>query len=842
MLSRMFWFFFGLAVLDIAAAIPQAPAKWNSPRAASATSQKPVDCPKFPDDTQNLEFPKQGCLNFLDVIEEGGMAEIRREVNVPRSDPRTAKLLLAIRGPTRRVIRFYVQNLKANLQKKNLHIKLTFVRFDKRFEKGPQADGKTSAEKDGGPCHVVIKIIPEKPAVYLAQQIAHELYHCVQFQEHPNLIPPEKVFLWVLDGSANFFTYLQYPMDPSTDLDANAPHYYDPKVPLYHDDQQYTSCLFFHFLLNSGWSLEQIDTWVRTRKLLGESAEQAALAADPKIGDAFGKFATMFHDKKIYFDANSLYRINTDMQPGNEVPARPLEGINLPEVGDKDFLDIEDVVSWTFKKYSVRLQDKQTVSTTLTWAKAPAPNVVVWSRALRQGKRPSAWAKTLPKVHSGCNGAVDYEFLVVPITDADTVSGTLHFKREEDDKCSCPVKSPGSAPIKRIPAIDGRNVDLLVPRQQGNHSGSCTASLTTSSPTQGPPSTPSMNIAEVIWSIIGIDPSTIVLSTSTLSYATTACESSQTSPIDNAGTYNATIASQAQKTLIPIPPIATLANSRITESHTTQPNPRITESNRPTTTSSPVPSTQEFETSQTLPSTTVQEPPTTTPSSDPNSPGSEDWLEEGEEWDGSWPSPNESPLSEEPEEETDPEDDEVSCASCLIGTWSADKASMETHSQKPYFWYIHPGFDFATAKFSATYKLTFQAPPSGEQPIPGEQMSFSLHEELVEEGQHTRSSDNGNNNRNVYRTVSTSIIDYLAPAYGKVTGDYEVGTIYKPLTPTSSGEVKIAWDGGSFEPWLKDDKKARFGPPGYGFSYNCTGDTLYYESNSGGRNYVFQRG
>ena len=483
-------FLFVICLLGFADAAPNpqggSPAASLQPsRASSSPTPKLTPCPAWPVvyDRDPVIFPQNGCVRYKDVVAPaGGRADIYREANINKLDPATSQRLLAMRSLVSQMLSFYASELGQSIS-----VILTMAREDKQLYDG--ADAITDLKPGtSSPCHVLVKVQPTKGPKWLQHLVAHELYHCVQSKESPSRARESSQLEWVIEGSATFFEFYLFPTNPTTEEDENRPQKYEPSVPLY--NQGYVSSLFFLFLHNYNWNLKRIDSWVRGRELRNNTQdERNDLAKDGALQEAFGRFAVKFHDKQILFDSpQKKFRVITK----NPVPVMQTKAINLPTEGASDELPIE-VESWTFSKYSATLLPGQTISVTVSWVQPsgglPAPRVILWHRALRTGKKASAWSQGQPNVlkHSGCNAAaITYEFLVVPVAEAPMVTGKLVFSRGKTATCACNL--PGG-PTKRAPAaapdlsLDSRQVGDSGNSSEGGFTGQ-TAATTLATPTQ----------------------------------------------------------------------------------------------------------------------------------------------------------------------------------------------------------------------------------------------------------------------------------------------------------------------------------------------------------------------
>ena len=328
--------------------------------------------------------------------------------------------------------------------------------------------GKTDIERRRGrrsPCYVVVR---KQSDIMLKQTIVHELYHCVQLQENPGRAGKPVLFE---DSAANFFAYFLYAWrnPPSDDTgDGDAPHHYDPSLPLYDPEQRYRASLFYMYRHNRGQKVGEMDRWITAHEKNNTDMvlKRKTLAGDSALADAFANFAVKFHNKGIYYDSKELperpFLVTTQ-----SVESEPTTDINIPTVGSPPAEQkIDRLLSWTFRKFSVTLAPGQTISASVSWIGTPAPKVAVWRRVMSSGQPPSGWYRFKPKVlQSNCDAAGStHEFLVVPITAEEEVNGAIRFVREKDAKCKCPGRTPpGQGPTKRSP----QNEDLQA-RQGGN--------------------------------------------------------------------------------------------------------------------------------------------------------------------------------------------------------------------------------------------------------------------------------------------------------------------------------------------------------------------------------------
>jgi hypothetical protein len=228
----------------------------------------------------------------------------------------------------------------------------------------------------------------------------------------------------------------------------------------------------------------------------------------------------------------------------------------------------------------------------------------------------------------------------------------------------------------------------------------------------------------------------------------------------------------------------------------------------------------------------------------------QDWPE-GETDDG-WrnPDPGSGENGEEPAEEIDidetgnineedPSCDEppVSGPSCLIGTWRANKASMDAHFVKPEFAYRPHGEINST--FSGSLTFTFGQDPSASDTS----MMLPISDKLLEEQLLVVKSTTTGPPEITWFFAITSILEGFAAV--SVSGGFrplgpEIGMIARNITG-SSGVAEVS-SGRGQTPSVSASDGRRTRPQGIIFDYNCTASTLYYNARSSSvKSYVFDR-
>jgi hypothetical protein len=421
-----------------------------------------VDCFVWPSDAQayNVVFPPNACFQHADVAgKRGGKAHVFHEAAA--YEPANPQLV-TLNGALSRVLSYYARHLGQNL---TVNVVLTDpgrqLSTGTNSSNAPAGISVISPDSSAGsPCFLAIA--GRLMGLGLQHVVAHELYHCVQYQERPDRRNGTTLFE---DGAANFFEYFLYASEnpDGAFADGGAPHYYDPSTSLI--EQDYQSSLFFMFRHNKGQTHQDLDAWIKKRSVYqSDAAERQLLASDAAFVKAFAAFACFFNNKKIYYDSPQLPRrpFLVTSEPVLEI----VKEVNIGTVGDATEQVIDQMPSWTFRRYSITLFPGQTISARAVWTGTPAPAVVVWQRILRAGKKATAWTRFAPGiVHSGCGTAQKtVEFLVVPVAATETVTGRIRFVRENNAKCSCPTGGQGA---KRRSLLG----PALEERQQGNDTG-----------------------------------------------------------------------------------------------------------------------------------------------------------------------------------------------------------------------------------------------------------------------------------------------------------------------------------------------------------------------------------
>ncbi|OAK98462.1 hypothetical protein IQ06DRAFT_337876 [Phaeosphaeriaceae sp. SRC1lsM3a] len=242
-------------------------------------------------------------------------------------------------------------------------------------------------------------------------------------------------------------------------------------------------------------------------------------------------------------------------------------------------------------------------------------------------------------------------------------------------------------------------------------------------------------------------------------------------------------------------------------------------------------------------------PPNTPPSVESND--GQDWPEG--DTDDSWRDSDsgtggedEGQVEEEDIDETGSTDNEEppcdesapSGPSCLIGTWKANKASMDAHLAKPEYRY-HPSNEI-NSTFTGSLTFTFGLDPTASTTS----MKLPLIDKLIEEQLLVMKSATTGPPEVTFFTAITSILDVLAWVSVDANGfrplGPESGSLRRNVT-ASTGVYELSSGRGETPSVTQFDGK-RVRPQGLTFDYNCTATTLYYTYfTSSVKSYVFDR-
>lgn len=173
---------------------------------------------------------------------------------------------------------------------------LVFTLLEDRVISSTQA--ATWMASPGGRCQIAI--FPAFGAIADPEQakqvIAHELFHCFQFENYY-----QKTLLrssdWWVEGTAEFFSNVAYPT-------ANAEHEYLPAFSVESLESSlvkidYPSWLFFQFLANQSGNGAVINLIELMPESGGVNAQLTALASYPDIANLFHEFGKAYVEKTI---------------------------------------------------------------------------------------------------------------------------------------------------------------------------------------------------------------------------------------------------------------------------------------------------------------------------------------------------------------------------------------------------------------------------------------------------------------------------------------------------------------------------------------------------------------
>lgn len=183
----------------------------------------------------------------------------------------------------------------------------------------PDADGAASAYGIAHPvktssgafsrCEVLVSLPPnssDSSILRLKKAVSHELFHCVQYGQNLAGINSGKIVTdttdWWVEGTARFFDGIIYPIPRA--LRSNIlqlgtfPEHYRPSITIF--ENNYAASLFFHYLRNIGYTLDQIDAWIARK--VGQPTE----ALDIQDTAATSLFTSNWHGFALAFANNNL--------------------------------------------------------------------------------------------------------------------------------------------------------------------------------------------------------------------------------------------------------------------------------------------------------------------------------------------------------------------------------------------------------------------------------------------------------------------------------------------------------------------------------------------------------
>ena len=155
----------------------------------------------------------------------------------------------------------------------------------------------------GEPCRVRLMwdSMRAKPLATNKQTIAHELFHCVQFQQFgPEAMLKSGITAhdWWIEGGADFFSAIVY---PNVNDEWNWSQWYRPSQPLW--KHSYAASVFFEWLYNNpdgGTSASALWEWMKTFSVNWDWLSEASrVAALPQMADWFPSFIEAYEGKGI---------------------------------------------------------------------------------------------------------------------------------------------------------------------------------------------------------------------------------------------------------------------------------------------------------------------------------------------------------------------------------------------------------------------------------------------------------------------------------------------------------------------------------------------------------------
>jgi hypothetical protein len=267
------------------------------------------------------------------------------------------------------------------------------------------------------------------------QQLAHELYHCVQINtlgNSPSTSEPSS--LWVIEGSANYFSNLVY---PRSNIEWPQPNRnYDPVLPIYAQvgGNVYGAGMYFQALEQPRGPL-YIHDWVMSTDQTDNGAdERERLSTLPKFTDDFYIFAKQFSLKSIQDTSGVLIPGLADVTP-------KAVSLTLDSSGSSATASLQ-VLPFTISTFEFEVDSGQTLQ---IYSSAKANQRV----AYRQPSE-SAWTEMPNVPQTGSQGGfielpcdnqgstVTVLVLFVSTADADSDTVQISLQQESaDSSCLC---------------------------------------------------------------------------------------------------------------------------------------------------------------------------------------------------------------------------------------------------------------------------------------------------------------------------------------------------------------------------------------------------------------------
>lgn len=301
--------------------------------------------------------------------------------------------------------------------------------------------GLAESSQDGSSCFVQILYPANAQGVtYLPQVVAHELYHCVQSSNNPQIVgPPPPAGLtdeqkdawpgWWVEASAEYFADEFY---PAVAAQENSPiQDYYPTIQLYKYSQAYRASLFLQHWSNSGMKDTDINDWVSSHVLTGTLEDEATqLSEEATIINKFPTFASAFWSNTIKLSDG------TTVSSG-ERSGLPVEEwvVNLPADGSVS-TQIYNIDPFTINVFTAIIQPGQEIKITLSTTDTPH-TVLQYRRATSPTWTTLYITGSLPLDCSGSEAAT-WEFIVTTThASLDKSAGKVIFERSDSQSCNC---------------------------------------------------------------------------------------------------------------------------------------------------------------------------------------------------------------------------------------------------------------------------------------------------------------------------------------------------------------------------------------------------------------------
>ncbi|KAI9860954.1 MAG: hypothetical protein M1813_005633 [Trichoglossum hirsutum] len=322
---------------------------------------------------------------------------------------------------------------------------------------GPQAlvGAVTQPSDDKTSCFVRLRLLPPGSFImkHYKQLVAHELYHCVQKHNRPDPGSGGSygASRWWREGTADYFSNVVYPSAGSEEMTSKL---YTPGRSLLHQDNPYSTNVFFQFLENSGWDSIKINGLVKGWPgKIDLPDEQARVSGDPDVRAQFPKFA------------QALVGGNIRDTSGSPSPVRKPETVEVPlptgEGSESERpVEIEQFAMSTFT-VTVKPGEKYLIDFKTT---KPYMNGYVqadgnWVPFLNNQDLPIT-------LDIPCSGAATaFKFLATSTDEQPLVQGRFRFRKQKQEDC----KKPKACSTSTTPPSRFR-------RQQSNSTEECAPS------------------------------------------------------------------------------------------------------------------------------------------------------------------------------------------------------------------------------------------------------------------------------------------------------------------------------------------------------------------------------